>query len=202
MPFLLAMDLWVANEASLKQALPTAVDKERVVEKVLPSSREENSLEKLLSNDPAKEIKPFVLEGSVESFDPVLRAIDLAKTIARDWCGSYQSFEDDENVQVSLKLIEVKAIGQIVHLTGDMTFGYATTPVTGHLNAKSDQMELIPLSEKLIPGLEPGGYFVGLQGARIFGWKSPRLDNPGGRLELKEKCEEELSKAPVVNTIW
>ena len=47
-----------------------------------------------------------------------------------------------------------------------------------------------------------GGFFVGLQGAKIFSWKSPRLDNPGGRLELKSDCEQKISKAFSVRALW
>ena len=117
-------------------------------------------------------------------------------------CGKYTSFLDNSDTEVNLVFSSVKAIGQVVDLHGEMFLGSLTTSVVGHLNAKSNQFELIPLANNLIAGLEPGGMFVGLQGSTLFGWKPPRLDNPGGRLELRESCDKDLSKSPAVRSVW
>jgi hypothetical protein len=53
-----------------------------------------------------------------------------------------------------------------------------------NINAKSDQLDLIPLTETLDLGLEPGGAFQGLQGLSLSGWNAPRFVSPGGRLQL------------------
>ena len=52
------------------------------------------------------------------------------------------------------------AMGQMVDLRGMMTFGSVTTPVQGNIHAKSDQLDLIPLADPLIAGVEPGGVFL------------------------------------------
>ncbi len=189
MPFLPVMQLWIANEIPLEQTLPSSIG-------------EPTPLEQGMSFDESMKIKPFVLEGSVETFDPVTRALDLSKTLPRQWCGVYRSFDKKTNIDVKLTLSNVRAIGQIVDFKGKMFLGNIHTKVYGHLNAKSDQWELLPLADKLIPGLEPGGFFVGLQGPKLLGWKSPRLDNPGGRLELNEECSRKSSKSPAIQTIW
>ena len=49
------------------------------------------------------------------------------------------------------------AMGQMVDLRGTMTLGSVTTPVQGNVHAKSDQLDLIPLADPLIAGVEPGG---------------------------------------------
>ena len=80
--------------------------------------------------------------------------------------------------------------------------GDRETIVHGNLNAKSDQLELIPIGKELIQGLEPGGSFVGFQGAKLLGWKSTNLENSGGKLQLSESCEDVSSKPPTVSSIW
>jgi hypothetical protein len=85
-----------------------------------------------------------------------------------------------------------------------MTLGAVTTSVQGNLHAKSDQLDLIPLSDELIAGVEPGGVFLGLQGFSPTGWQSPRLINDvdpssglGGRLALTSACQAELPIQPL-----
>lgn len=92
----------------------------------------------------------------------------------------------------------------MVNLRGSMTFGSVVTPVQGNLHAKSDQLDLIPLADPLIAGLEPGGVFLGLQGFSPTGWQSPRLVNvsdpsagTGGRLALTSSCEAEVPVQPL-----
>ena len=188
MLFLPFVDLWIVNEPAAKEILPLSID------------QQDNIEEDLRFVTPIK-IKPFVIEGSVENFDPVARAAQLAKTLNKKFCGVYRSFEDDVDLEVILTFSEIKPIGQIVDLHGEMIIGGVTTSIAGQLNAKSDQLELIPLAEELPPGLEPGGLFIGLQGTNLFAWKAPRLDTSGGRLELNSQCSEKISKAPT-SSIW
>jgi hypothetical protein len=125
----------------------------------------------------------------VETFDPDARAQLLADQMPRRWTGTYQAFGSTTAVPVVLRLDALKAIGQIVDLRGEMTIGAVTTAVQGNLNAKSDQLELLPLIGDLSAGLEPGGDFLGLQGLSLSGWNAPRLTNLGGRLVLAPQAE-------------
>ena len=61
------MDLWIANEGSLQQANT-------------PSLPIEAPLETNYPVEVPLKIKPFVLEGSVETFNPISRAKEIAKT--------------------------------------------------------------------------------------------------------------------------
>ncbi len=149
---------------------------------------------------------PLVVEGSVQRFDPVARAADLAETMPRQWCGTYKSFADGSYVDVNLNLAKLSPIGQIIDLRGEMRLGSVTTPVQGNLNAKSDQLELLPLSDQLIPGVEPGGFFIGLQEFTMVGWQAPRLTNSGGMLDLNSSCSvqasEPLSEPLPIRGLW
>ena len=156
--------------------------------------------------DPIQLAVPLEISGeSVESFDPVARATELASTLPREWCGSFEPFDGSPSVEVTLQISSLEAIGQMVDLRGTMSFGSVVTPVQGNLHAKSDQLDLIPLSDSLIAGLEPGGMFLGLQGFSPTGWQSPRLINSqdvstgvGGRLVLKQDCVESIP----VQSLW
>ena len=127
--------MWIANEASLEQSLPIERSEEALVEEAL-------------AIDSIIEIKPFVLEGSVESFDPTQRAKEIAKKLSRKWCGTYSSFNDGSNVDVTMQLSDVKAIGQMVVIGGEMLIGNFKTKFRGNLNAKSNQTQLIILSDE------------------------------------------------------
>ena len=172
MPFLLAMDLPVGSEVPF-QTNPQ------------------------LPLDPIQLSIPMDVDSTtVESFDPRKRAVALAETLPRQWCGTYKPFDGNPTVDVTLTLSSLRPIGQMVDLRGTMNLGEVTTPVQGNLHAKSDQLNLIPLSDDLIAGLEPGGSFLGLQNLSPSGWESPRLvnaSNPGGptggRLALSTTCE-------------
>ena len=174
MPLLLAMDLPI-SEVPLQPALP------------LESSR--------LST-------PVVPLGNVESFDPAARAVDLANTLPRQWCGTYESFSQGTKVDVALNLSSLTPIGQMVDIRGQMRLGDVITPVQGNLNAKSDQLDLLPLADQLIAGVEPGGVFLGLQQFVFVGWAAPRLTNSGGNLILTTSCVEQASEAPVIRGLW
>lgn len=135
--------------------------------------------------------------NSVELFDPVARAQQLADQLPRSWSGSYQAFGGGAPVPVQLRIASLKPMGQMVDIRGEMTMGGVTTPVQGNLNAKSDQLEILPLIDNLSLGLEPGGDFLGLQGFSLSGWNPPRLTNPGGRLVLDPEAAPAKQTAPI-----
>ena len=134
------------------------------------------------------EVLPFVIEGSVDNFDPIKRAKELINTIPRKWCGTYSSFHDDENLDVILHLAQPQLTGQIVSLEGEIVIGGIKTKFLGSVNAKSNQSQIILLSEASIYDLEPGGIFFSLEGIQRYAWKSPRLDNRGGEIDFTENC--------------
>ena len=180
MPFLLAMDLPIGSQVPF-QSNPQ------------------------LPLDPIELAVPLQVEGkTVESFDPVARAADLAATLPREWCGTFEPFDGNPTVDVRLSLVGLKAMGQMVDLRGTMQIGALSIAVQGNLHAKSDQLDLIPLADPLIAGLEPGGVFLGLQGFSPTSWDAPRLINrsdlsigTGGRLALSS-CD----KQPPVQPLW
>ena len=139
------------------------------------------------------------LDGAVESFDPVVRATDLVSTLPRQWCGTYRSLPDGADQTVLLTLADVRSYGQMVALRGEIAVGSVKSPVQGNLNAKSDQLDLIPLAEPLGEGLELGDAFLGLQGFGVAGLQAARLTNPGGRLNLSSSCG---SEALPIRGLW
>lgn len=184
------MNIWLANEPSIQQSIPPATEsKDFLVE-------EDFLIDEII------EIKPFFLEGSVNDFDPAERALTLAKKLPKILCGSYRAFDNDLNRKVKLTFSKVTPIGQMIELQGEMYFDKYQTEFTGVLNAKSDQLEIIPLSNLGIIGIASGGSFVGLQGPKLFTWKSSKLDDSGGRLELNSECRENISKAFDIRPLW
>ena len=181
MPFLLAMDLPAGSQVPF-QTNPQ------------------------LPLDPIQLAVPLELnELEVESFDPVARAAELAESLPRQWCGTFEPFDGNPTVDVTLDIIQMTAMGQMVDLRGTMTLGSVTTPVQGNVHAKSDQLDLIPLADPLIAGVEPGGVFIGLQMFSPTSWQAPRLINVahpstgvGGRLAMAASCQEE----PPVQPLW
>ena len=102
--------------------------------------------------DPIQLAIPMGTENAeVESFDPVARAVSLASSLPRTWCGTFQPFDGNPTVDVTLELTSLTAMGQMVDLRGSMTLGSVITPVQGNLHAKSDQLDLIPLAAGLQP---------------------------------------------------
>ena len=180
MPFLLAMDLPVGSQVPFES-------------------------NPQLPLDPIQLAVPLEIDDAeVESFDPVARAAELVGSLPRQWCGTFEPFDGNPTVDVNLDITQLTAIGQIVDIRGTMTLGSITTAVQGNLHAKSDQLDLIPLGDPLIAGLEPGGVFLGLQGFSPTGWQAPRLvnaNNPstgvGGRLAMTSSCQEELPVQPL-----
>lgn len=125
------------------------------------------------------------LLGPVETFDPVGRAELLARELPRQWSGTFQSFTAGPPLPVVLNLSSVRAMGGMVDLRGEISIDGVVAPVQGNLNAKSDQLDLIPLGDRLGGGLEPGGQFQGLQGLELSGWNANRLTDQGGQLALQ-----------------
>ncbi|MEB3173351.1 MAG: hypothetical protein VKL97_05755 [Cyanobacteriota bacterium] len=125
-----------------------------------------------------------VQSDSVDQFDPVARAKQLAADLPRRWRGSYLAYGSGSPLVVQLELNSLEAVGQMVVLTGSMTVGSVVTPVQGNLNAKSDQLDLLLLGDASSVGLEVGGGFQGLQAFELSSWESPRLTSAGGKLEL------------------
>jgi hypothetical protein len=123
--------------------------------------------------------------GPVETFDPVGRAELLERELPRQWSGTYQSFAAGPPLPVVLTLSSVRAMGAMVDLRGEISIDGVVGPVQGNLNAKSDQLDLIPLGDRIGGGLEPGGQFQGLQGLELSGWNGNRLTDQGGRLALQ-----------------
>ncbi len=156
--------------------------------------------EAALPLDSSQLAAPMVLEGTVDTFDPVARAASLASSMPRQWCGSYRSFTGGAVQPVEVTLASVQPMGQMVVLRGDMRIGETSTPVQGNLNAKSDQLDLLPLADPLTAGLEPGGSFLGLQGATLAGWVAPRMTYLGGRLNLAAECAS--SEALPIRGLW
>ena len=180
MPFLLAMDLPVGSQVPFESNPQLPLDP---IQLAIPMGTENTE---------------------VESFDPVARAASLASSLPRTWCGTFQPFDGNPTVDVTLELTSLTAMGQMVDLRGTMTLGSVTTPVQGNLHAKSDQLDLIPLGDPLIAGVEPGGMFLGLQGFSPTSWQSPRLINSadpstgvGGRLALTSSCQAEIPVQPL-----
>ena len=176
MPFLGFFGLLIADASLLKQSIPRSVVQEVQLDQLQ------------LAPDTKIEVLPFELEGSVESFDPIVRAKELDKKISRKWCGTYRSFNVGSDLDVTLHLSKVKPIGQIVAFQGDVFVDHIKTKFRGNLNVKSNQAELIFLSNKLISDIEPGGIFLGLEGIKSFAWRPSRLNHPGGQLDFKKSC--------------
>ena len=185
----LFIDILIANEGVAQEAIPVPSASQTTVEDLLP---QESSIK----------IKPFFLEGSVDNFDPIKRAKSLSKTISRKWCGNYQPFNEEKNFPVTILFNKLQPKRQIISIEGEMILDNKKILLAGILNAKSDQLELIPLLEKPLQGLEPGGYFVGLQGVNLFTWKASKLDQYGGRLELSNQCLVNSSKTLPIKTSW
>ena len=149
----------------------------------------------------------FGEQVQVEEFDPVARAAELAQRLPRRWAGTYQPFAAAQPVSVELKLASLTPMGQMLDLRGEMTVGSVTLPVQGNLNAKSDQLDLLLLGGNEAAALENGGYFLGLQGFDLAGWRAPRFTNPGGVLQLTQVVEAAAPAAapvgaPAIRGLW
>ncbi len=207
MPFLPVVDLLITSQMTGDQLQTVSIEEVPPIEKVLPVEPTQQvlpleSIEEDVLLDTSLEVKPFVLEGSVDNFDPIARAVKLSKTIPRKLCGEFRPFGVDKKIAVELSFLTVKPMGQIVYLSGEMFLDSMKTKFQGNLNAKSDQLELLPSFKESLMGLDPGGFFIGLQGVDLTGWQSSVLDIKGGRLKLTDQCDQQLSKSPSVIAIW
>ena len=190
MPFLGLLGLLLGDASVLEQAMPPIIASEAPLQELESSSP-----------DATLKVLPFVIEGSVESFDPVKKAQELAQTISRKWCGTYSSFNDGSRINVTLLFSKVKPIGQIVSLDGQLLIDGSEVDLRGNLNAQSNQIELLIISNQRILDIEPGGTFLGLAGLERLLWNSPRLNNPGGYIDLNSKCSAQSSKAQTIFTV-
>lgn len=120
----------------------------------------------------------------METFDPIGRARLIADLIPRFWRGTYRAFDGAPVQPVQLQLEAATPMGQMVDLRGRLMVGGEITAVQGNINAKSDQLDLLLLTDETLAGLNPGGSFQGLQGLSLSGWRSSRLTSLGGRLQL------------------
>ena len=172
MPFLELFALLMGNASGLEQSMRASVEREAPLEQLQ------------LAPDLDIEVLPFVIEGSVENFDPIEKAKELAKKLSGKWCGTYSSFNDGSKFDVTLLFSQVDFIGQIVDVRGEIFIDGLRAKVRGNINAKSNQIELIVISDQLIVDIEPGSVFLGLEGMKSLVNKSSRLNNLGGRLDL------------------
>jgi hypothetical protein len=143
--------------------------------------------------------------GAVETFDSQGRATALARDLPRAWSGSYLPYGGGTSMPVELRLDSLNAMGQMVDLRGQLTIAGVTTPVQGNLNAKSDQLDLLLLSDTLPAGFEPGGTVMGLEGFNLSAWQPPRLVTLGGRLQLvplRAQAPVSGRAAPTVRGLW
>lgn len=125
------------------------------------------------------------LVGEVATFDPVARAALLATEMPRGWSGDYRPFNDPSKVYpVQLSIASAVSAGQMVVIRGEMRIGEVATPIQGNLNAKSDQLDMVLLGDRLGADIEPGAEVMGLQGMKLSGVRGPRLTTMGGRLQL------------------
>jgi hypothetical protein len=125
------------------------------------------------------------LVGEVSSFDPVARAALIAAEMPRGWSGDYRPFDNPSKVYpVQLSIASAVSAGQMVVIRGDMRIGEVTSPIQANLNAKSDQLDMLLLGDRLGADIEPGSELMGLQGMKLSGLRGPRLTTMGGRLQL------------------
>lgn len=142
--------------------------------------------------------------GPVETFDPVGRAALIARDLPRLWSGVYRSYEGAAALPVQLRIASATAVGQMVDIRGSLSVGGVEAPVQGNLNAKSDQLDLLLLGDKLGGDLEPGGQMLGLQGFPLVTWQPPRLTSIGGRLLLSPQASASSrpASAPTIRGLW
>ncbi len=143
----------------------------------------------------------------IDTFDPVARAALITSQLPRQWNGTYQAFNGGSQLPVTLRLVSVRAMGQIVDLQGEMMVGSVVVPVQGNLNAKSDQLDLLVLASNKVAGLEAGGEFQGLESLTLNGWVAPRLTNSGGQLVLNPvqpvaRMPRGVTKPQPVQGLW
>ena len=143
--------------------------------------------------------------GPVETFDPIGRAQLMARELPRAWSGVYRPYAGGTELPAELRIASATAIGQMVDIRGSLSVGGVESPVQGNLNAKSDQLDLLLLGDKLGGDLEPGGQLLGLQGFPFVTWQPPRLTSLGGRLLLAPQASPaptQPTSAPTIRGLW
>ncbi len=143
--------------------------------------------------------------GPVETFDAIGRAALIASELPRSWSGVYRSYEGAAPLPVELRIASATAMGQMVDIRGSLSVGGVESPVQGNLNAKSDQLDLLLLGDKLGGDLEPGGQMLGLQGFPLITWQPARLTSIGGRLLLTPQAAPvpaQPAAAPTIRGLW
>lgn len=140
----------------------------------------------------------------METFDPIGRARLIADLIPRLWRGTYRAFDGAPVQPVQLQLEAATPMGQMVDVRGRLLIGEAVTAVQGNINAKSDQLDLLLLTDETLAGLDPGGSFQGLQGLSLSGWRSSRLTSLGGRLQLNPMAAavEREGRGGLIRGLW
>ena len=125
------------------------------------------------------------LVGEVATFDPVARAAMLAADMPSRWSGDYRPFNNPgQTFPVRLSIASAVPAGQMVVIRGNIEIGAVTTPIQGNLNAKSDQLDMVLIGDRIGGDIEPGAEIMGLQGLKLSGLRGPRLISMGGRLQL------------------
>jgi len=132
----------------------------------------------------------------VDSFDPVARARLLSSSTPRFWRGRLYTSDNPRGTPAELSLDQLVPIGQRVDLSGSLRIGSATVPVSGNLNAESDQLDLLLLGDALPADLEAGGSFQGLESLRLSRWEAPRQMGTNAILQLNP------AKPPAVQGLW
>ena len=145
--------------------------------------------------------------GTVETFDAIGRADLIARELPRFWSGVYRSYEGGAALPAELRIASATPMGQMVDIRGSLSVGGVESPVQGNLNAKSDQLDLLLLGDKLGGDLEPGGQLLGLQGFPLITWQPPRLTSIGGRLLLAPQAAPApsgpaSSDGPTIRGLW
>ncbi|WP_341883501.1 hypothetical protein [Synechococcus sp. UW140] len=136
----------------------------------------------------------------VDNFDPEAYAQYLVGTMPRQWRGALSTKNAPRSIVAELNINRLVAIGQRLDLFGVLTLGGQSVPVQANINAKSDQMEMLLLGDKLPVGLEPGGEFQGLEMLKLSSWEGPRLTSAGAILELAPVANS--APAPAVRGLW
>ncbi len=202
LPFILATDLPIQAGTKLQPDLPL----EKPPQNVPMILKDEQSIDIPLGGDLLQDSfpqqVPLDLDGPVESFDPIARAIAISKSFPRRLCGTYHSFDQNASFDVKLTFSEVIPKGQIISLKGNLKIDKYMMPVQGSLNAKSEQFELLIVSRQTPLVLGSAGSFSGLQGINLLGWNSSQFTNKGGRLSLGKICNLEKSESPMILSLW
>ena len=202
LPFIIATDLPIEAGSQLQSDLPLESQLQKAPVFFEELETKDIQLEKEFPIDALPQQVPLSLDGSVDNFDPIARAKFISKSLPRKLCGTYMSFDNDSSHDVILSFLKIRPTGQMINLKGNMQIGQYFFPVQGNLNAKSEQFELLPLTNVALSILGSSGSFSGLQGVNLLAWNPSSFTNKGGRLSLSKTCNLKQSKAPLIISIW